>query len=52
MIQALRNNSAPGPDGVRWKLLKMISDTELGKAILQGIVQVVEREGDTRMLEE
>jgi len=46
-----KNGSAPGPDGVSWKLLKMIKDTQLGKAVIEDVAQVACREG-TRMPEE
>jgi len=36
-LKKTRKNSAPGPDGVSWKLLKMIRETTLGKAILDDV---------------
>jgi len=53
--QALRktkSNSAPGPDGISWKLLEAIRETPLGRAIIEDIAQVVGEEHTTRMPEE
>ena len=53
--QALRhtkNNSAPGPDNISWKLLKTISGTMLGKAIIEDVAQVTSEDSITRMPEE
>jgi len=41
-LRRTRNSSAPGPDGVSWKLQKAIRDTNLGKAILKNVGQVAE----------
>jgi len=52
--QALRktkNNSAPGPDGVSWKLLKKIQNTALGRAVIQDVAQVAGGQYATRMPE-
>jgi len=46
-----KNSSAPGPDGVTWKLLKKIKDTKLGRALLEDAAQVAYMEG-ARMPEE
>ena len=51
-LKKTRNDSAPGPDGVSWKLLKKLKDTSLGKAVLEDIGQVAETEWLTRMPEE
>jgi len=48
-LKKTRSNSAPGPDGISWKLLKMIKDTAIGKAVLGHIAQVAEEGGNTRM---
>jgi len=37
----MRNNSAPGPDGISWEILK-IKGTVLGRAIIEDVAQVVE----------
>ena len=34
-----KNNSAPGPDGVSYQLLKMIRQTPLGKAVIRDIAR-------------
>jgi len=52
--QALRrtkNNSAPGPDNISWRLLKMVSGTQLGRAIIEDVAQVASEEHATRMPE-
>lgn len=36
-LSKTKNTSAPGPDGVTWKLLKMIKDTKLEKAVLDEV---------------
>jgi len=46
-----KNNSAPGPDGVSWKLLKTIKNTPLGRAMVEDVSQVVAGVG-TKMPEE
>jgi len=50
-LKKTRNSSAPGPDGISWKLLKMLKDTEIGRAVIEDAGQVAERRGATRMLE-
>ena len=52
MLQNTRNDSAPGPDGISWKLLKMIQHTAIGRAVLQDAGQVAESKNFTRMPEE
>jgi len=47
-----RNNSAPGPDNISWKLLKAIRGTPLGKAIIEDVAQVTSEEHQTRIPEE
>lgn len=51
LLKETRNDSAPGPDGVSWKLLKMIRDTKLGKVVLEDAGQVAESRSLTRMPE-
>jgi len=51
-LKKTRNDSAPGPDGVSWKLLKMLKDTSLGKAVLEDIGQVAGMSKAARMPEE
>jgi len=51
MLKKTRNNSAPGPDGVGWRLLKLLKGTRVGKAMLEDAGQVAERRGTTRMPE-
>lgn len=51
-LKKTRNDSAAGPDGISWKLLKALKNTELGKAVLEDIGQVAEIRGGTRMPEE
>ena len=41
-LMKTRNHSAPGPDGVTWRLLKAIRDTRLGRAVLDDVVQMAE----------
>ena len=41
-LMKTRNNSAPGPDGISWRLLKAIKDTRLGKAVLDDVGQMAE----------
>ena len=36
-LSKTKNTLAPGPDGVTWKLLKMIKDTRLGEAVLEDV---------------
>jgi len=50
-LKKTRNGSAPGPDGISWKLLKMISGTALGRAVLEDVGQVAETARVTRMPE-
>jgi len=42
-LRRTRNNSAPGPGGISWELLKTISGTRLGRAIIEDVAQVVDR---------
>jgi len=37
-----RNHSAPGPDGVSWRLLKALKGKELGEAVLEDVGQMAE----------
>jgi len=39
-LKKTRNDSAPGPDGVSWKLLKKLRNTRVGRAILEDVEQV------------
>ena len=41
-LMKTRNNSAPGPDGVMWRLLKAIKDTRLGRVVLDDVGQMTE----------
>jgi len=41
-LMKTRNNSAPGPDGITWRLLKAIRDTRLGKAVLDDVGQMAD----------
>ena len=41
-LSKTKNTSAPGPDGVTWKLLKMIKDTRLGRAVLDDVGMVAQ----------
>jgi len=50
-LKKTRNDSAPGIDGVSWKLLKKLKDTRLGRAVLEDIGQVAETKRLTRMPE-
>jgi len=50
-LKKTRNNSAPGPDGISWKLLKILKDTGVGRAVIEDAGQVAERRGTTRMPE-
>ena len=38
-LTGTKNNSAPGPDGISYRLLKMIRQTTLGKAIIRDIAR-------------
>jgi len=51
-LRKTKGNSAPGPDGISWKLLKLIRNTQLGKALMEDVAQVVDERCDTRMPEE
>jgi len=51
-LKKTRNDSAPGPDGVSWKLLEVLKDTNLGRAALEDAGQVSEASQMTRMPEE
>jgi len=51
-LKKTRNNSAPGPDGISWKLLKAIKDTRLWKVVVEDVEQVAESEEWTGMPEE
>jgi len=39
-----RSTSAPGPDGITWRLLKALKDTRLGTAVLEDVCQFAEVE--------
>ena len=41
-LMKTRNNSAPGPDGITWRLLKALKDTRLGRAVLDDVAQMAE----------
>jgi len=41
-LSKTRNNSAPGPDGITWRLLKATKDTRLGRAVLDDLGQMAE----------
>jgi len=51
-LQKTRNDNAPKPDGISWKLLKAIKGTKLGAAVLEDVGQVAGSEELTRMPEE
>jgi len=51
-LKKTKNNSAPGPDSISWKLLKMLKGTQLGKAVIEDVALVAEEGQATRMLEE
>jgi len=51
-LSRTKNNSAPGPDGISWRLLKAISKTALGEAIIEDVAQVTSEGGRTKMPEE
>ena len=41
-LMKTRNNSAPGRDGITWRLLKAIRDTRLGRVVLDDVGQMAE----------
>jgi len=41
-LSKTKNSSAPGPDGVTWRLLKLIKDTRLGGAVLDDVGMVAQ----------
>jgi len=41
-LMRIRNNSAPGPEGITWRLVKPIRDTRLGRAVLDDVGQTAE----------
>ena len=51
-LKKTRNDIAAGPDGISWKLLKMLKGTTLGKALLEDISQVAEVGTRTRIPED
>ena len=51
-LKKTRNNSAAGPDGISWQLVKALKGTRVGKALLEDIGQVSEIKKGTRMPEE
>jgi len=44
-LRRMRKNSAPGPDSISWKLLKMIRGTALGRATIEDAAQVARGRG-------
>jgi len=42
-----KNNSSPGPDGISYRLLRMIQDTDLGKAVINDIARNIELPSQT-----
>jgi len=51
-LRKARNDSAPEPDGISWKLLKALKGMKIGRAVLEDAGQVAETESLTRMPEE
>jgi len=41
-LSRTKNTSAAGPDGVTWRLLKIVKDTRLGRAVLEDVGMVAQ----------
>lgn len=50
-IKGTKNKSAAGPDGISWRLLKMIANTSLGRRITRDVALVADVSKGLRMPE-